>query len=149
MALRLHTTSVGPIEVPAAPAGGNPSHIAFSLAAVAAGPPPSASPFCIVGFYINPVPDGSSEGGQVNIELSRINGEGVIHPAIEIAEGNGVHPQDLVVSYGSVLSSPFSLSFHVSQSPSPTGPGQAYSLLGKVTFFADEGVTLSLTSEEP
>jgi hypothetical protein len=73
----------------------------------------------------------------------------VIHPEIEIAEGIGVSPQDLVVSYGSVLSSSSSLSFHVSQTPSPAGPGTAYRLEGTVNFFAAEDVTLTVTSEEP
>ncbi len=107
-------------------------------------------PFCIVGFYVNPVPaPGGSPGGQVRIALGRINGQGVIHPQIQLAEGPGVRPQDLVVSYGSVLSSSSSLSFHVSQSPAAAGPGTAYRLEGTVTFFADEGMTLTVTSEPP
>ena len=143
MALRLHTFSVGPIQLPAAPAGGSPSHIAFKLTSV-------GGPFCIVGFYVNPVPaPGGSPGGHVRIALGRINGEGVIHPQIQIAEGPGVSPQDLVVSYGSVLSSSSSLSFHVSQTPSPAGPGTAYRLEGTVTFFAAEDVRLTVTSEPP
>ena len=143
MALRLHTLSVGPIQLPAAPAGGSSSYIAFRLTS-------AAGPFCVVGFYVNPVPDaaGSSPGGPVTIALGRINGEGVIHPEIQIAD-YGVRPQDLVVSYGSVLSSSSSLSFHVNQSPAATGPGRAYRLYGTVTFFADELVTLTVTSETP
>jgi len=143
MALQLHTLSVGPIQLPAAPAGGSPSHIAFRLTSI-------AGPFCIVGFYIDPVPDvsGASPGGPVTIALGRINGAGVIHPEIQIAD-YGVRPLDLVVSYGSVLSSSSSLSFHVRQSPAATGPGRAYRLYGTVTFFADEGVTLTVTTETP
>ena len=143
MALRLHTFSFGPIQLPAAPAGGSPSHAAFRLTSV-------GGPFCIVGFYVDaaPAPAGSP-GGHVTIALGRINGNGVIHPEIQIAEGISVAPQDLVVSYGSVLSSSSSLSFHVSQTPSPAGPGTAYRLEGTVTFFADESVTLTVTTEEP
>ena len=143
MALQLHTLSVGPLPLPAAPAGGSPSHIAFRLTSI-------GGPFCIVGFYVSPVPiPGGSPAGHVRIALGRINGAGVIHPEIEIAEGIGVSPQDLVVSYGSVLSSSSSLSFHVSQTPSPAGPGTAYRLEGTVNFFAAEDVTLTVTSEEP
>jgi hypothetical protein len=143
MALQLHTFSFGAIQLPAAAAGGSPSHAAFRFTSV-------GGPFCIVGFFVTPVPaPAGSPGGHVTIALGRINGSGVIHPEIQIAEGIGVAPQDLVVSYGSVLSSSSSLSFHVSQTPSAAGSGTAYRLEGTVTFFADEGVTLAVTAEAP
>ena len=82
MALQLHSFSIGPLPLPAAPAGGSPSHIAFRLTSI-------GGPFCIVGFYVTPVPAlGGSPGGHVRIALGRINGEGVIHPDIQIAEAS-------------------------------------------------------------
>src|SRR6266705_1848859 len=102
MGLQLSTHSFGPIALAAAPPGSTPSHVEFTLTS-------SGGPFCILGFYIEPVKSGGSPAGKVQIALSRINGSGVIHPEFEIAEGIGVRPQDLVVSYGSVMSSSFSI----------------------------------------
>jgi hypothetical protein len=111
MALHLSTHSFGPIVLAAAPPGAAPSHLEFTLTS-------SGGPFCILGFYIDPSKSGGSPAGKVEIELSRINGSGVIHPSFQIAEGMSVRPQDLVVSYGSVMSSSFSIAFHVIQWPS-------------------------------
>ena len=71
------------------------------------------------------------------------------HPAVEIADGFAVRPQDFVESYGSVLSSSSNLSFHVSQTAAPSGTGKAFRLYGTVVFFADESVTLTVTSGAP
>src|SRR4051794_4681978 len=98
MALQLSVFSFGPIALAAAPPGGFPSHTEFTLTS-------SGGPFCIVGFYIEANATGISRvspAGTVDISLSRINGSGVIHPAVQIADGVGVSPRDLVVSYGSV-----------------------------------------------
>jgi hypothetical protein len=142
MALSLLTQSFGSIALAAAPPGSPPSHAAFTITS-------SGGPFCILGFYINAVPLSASVAGQVQIELSRINGSGVIHPAVEIAEGIGVRPQDLALAYGSVMSSSHSLSFHVIQWPSASGTGLAFHIEGTIVFLADEGVTLAVTLSEP
>jgi len=141
VALQLQTHSFGPIDL-AAPVGGVPSHIAFTLTS-------SGGPFCIVGLRLDPSPAGAAPWGQVKIALSRINGMGVTHPEFELAEGVGVRPQDLVVSYGSVLSASSSISFHVLQWPSAAGTGAAFRIYGIVVFFADEMVTLTVTSGAP
>jgi hypothetical protein len=141
MALQLQTYSFGPIDL-AAPAGGIPSHIAFTLTS-------SGEPFCIVGLRIDPSPAGRSPWGQVKIALHRINGMGLIHEDFELAQGVGLRPQDLVVSYGSVFSSSSSLSFHIVQWPTATGAGAAFKFYGIIVFFADETGTLTATSGTP
>jgi hypothetical protein len=141
MALKLSTQSLGLIPLAAAPPGGTPSHTAFTLTS-------SGGPFCIVGFYVS-VLGSASPTGLVQIELSRINGNGVSHPVMELAQGNSVRPQDLVVSYGSVMSSSNSLSFHVVQWPAASGPGASLSIEGTIVFIAEEAVTLAVTITEP
>ena len=69
----------------------------------------------------------------------------MIHPAFEIAKDMGVRPQDLVVSYGSVMSAPFSIAFQVTQSPSASGTGVPFDIFGKVVFLAESGVTLTVS----
>ena len=138
MALQLSTHSFGPIALAAAPPGSTPSHAEFTLTS-------SGGPFCILGFYIDPVISVASPAGKVVIALSRINGNGVIHPEFQIAEGMGVRPQDLVVSYGSVMSSSSSIAFHVIQWPSSSGTGVSFKIYGKVVFLADKTVTLTVT----
>jgi len=142
MAMRLLTQSFDSIAIAAVPPGSPPFHTAFTLTS-------SAGPFCILGFYVNPVPLSASVAGQVQIELSRINGEGVIHPLVGIAEGISVSPQDLVITYGSVMSSSNSLSFHVVQWPSASGTGSTFHLEGTIVFLAEESVTLAVTVTEP
>jgi hypothetical protein len=139
MGLQLSTHSFGPIALAAAPPGSTPSHAEFTLTS-------SGGPFCILGFYIDPSKSGGgSPAGKVEISLSRINGSGVIHPEFEIAEGIGVRPQDLVVSYGSVMSSSFSIAFHVTQWPSSSGTGASFNIFGNVVFLADGTVTLTVS----
>jgi hypothetical protein len=138
MALQLSTHSFGPIALAAAPPGSTPSNVEFTLTS-------SGGPFSILGFYIDPAKQGASPAGTVQIALSRINGSGVIHPQFQIAQGMGVRPQDLVVSYGSVMSSPFSISFQVIQFPADSGPGAAFDIFGNVVFLADKTVTLSVS----
>lgn len=138
MGLQLLTHSFGPIALAAAPPGSVPSHVEFTLKS-------SGGPFCIVGFYIDPVTSDASPAGKVQIGLSRINGSGVIHPEFEIAEGVGVRPQDLIVSYGSVISASFSVSFAAIQFPSSTGTGASFRLHGTVIFIADDDVTLTVS----
>jgi hypothetical protein len=142
MAMTLSTQALGSIALAAAPPGSSPSHTAFSLTS-------SGGPFCILGFYINAVSRIGAVAGKVEVELSRINGSGVIHPAVEIAEGVGLMPQDLVVSLGSVMSSSHSLSFHVVQWPSASGPGVPFNLEGTIVFLAEDTVTLSVSVSEP
>lgn len=142
MALTLSTQSLGSIPLAAAPPGGTPSHTAFTLTS-------SGGPFCIVGFYVDAVVHSASPTGLVQIELSRINGSGVVHPVMELAQGNSVRPQDLVVSYGSVMSSSNSHSFHVVQWPAASGPGASLSIEGTIVFIAEEAVTLAVTITEP
>jgi hypothetical protein len=68
---------------------------------------------------------------------------------VEIAEGLGVRPQDLVVSYGSVMSSSHSLSFHVIQWPSASGTGSAFHIEGTIVFLAEGTDTLTVAVTEP
>jgi hypothetical protein len=138
MALQLSTHSFGPIALAAAPPGSNPSNVEFTLTS-------SGGPFSSLGFYIDPAKQGASPAGNVQIALSRINGSGVIHPQFQIAEGMGVRPQDLVVSYGSVMSSAFSISFQVIQFPADSGAGAAFDIFGNVVFLADKTVTLTIS----
>jgi hypothetical protein len=140
MALKLSTQSLGSIPLAAAPPGGTPSNTAFTLTS-------SGGPFCIVGFYVGAV--SASPTGLVQIELSRINGKGVTHPLMDLAQGYSVRPQDLVVSYGSVMSSSNSLSFHVVQWPPASGPGASLFIEGTIVFIAEEAVTLAVTITEP
>lgn len=142
MALRLLTQSFHSIPLAAAPAGATPSNTAFTVTS-------SGGPFSIVGFLINAVKIGGSLAGLVQIELSRINGDGVIHPTLQLAEGITVRPQDLVISFGTVLSSSHSLSFDVVQFPSASGPGAAFQLEGTITFLAEETDTLAVAVSEP
>jgi hypothetical protein len=142
MAMRLSTQSFGSIAIAAAPAGSTPSNAAFTLTS-------SGGPFCILGFYVNADKLNASVAGLVQIELSRINGQGVVHPPVEIAEGISVKPQDLVVSYGSVMSSSYSLSFQVTQWPAASGTGSSFNIEGTIVFLADETVTLAVTVSEP
>ena len=103
-----------------------------------------------VGFYVSPVTGtGWLPGGTRKNRAGSNQWRGCDTPQIQIAEGIGVSPQDLVVSYGSVLSSSSSLSFHVSQTPSPAGPGTAYRLEGTVNFFAAEDVSLPSPRNSP
>jgi hypothetical protein len=138
MALQLSTQAFGPLALAAAPPGGAPSHIEFSITS-------SGGPFCIVGFYIDASVPGTPPAGKVEIELSRINGNGVIHEKFELADGPTVRPQDLVVSYGSVISTAWSLSFHAVQWPATSGPGVPVNLEGRIVFFADDSVTLTIS----
>jgi hypothetical protein len=138
LGLHLSTHSFGPIALAAAPPGSTPAHAEFTLTS-------SGGPFCVLGFYIDPVKSGGSPAGKVEISLSRINGSGVIHPGFEIAEGMGVRPQDLVVSYGSVMSSSFSIAFHLIQWPSSSGTGASFNIFGSVVFVADVAVTLTVS----
>jgi hypothetical protein len=101
------------------------------------------------GFYVDAAKQGPSVGGKVQIELSRINGLGVIHPIMDLAEGMTVKPQDLVISFGSVLSSASSLSFHAVQWPAAIGTGVSFNIDGRIVFLADETDTLALTITEP
>lgn len=142
MALQLSTQTFGPIALAAAPPGSTPSNTAFTITS-------SRGPFCILGFYINAVKLNAQLAGQVQIDLSRINGSGVVHPALELAEGMGVKPQDLVVSYGSVMSSSYSLSFHVVQWPSASGTGAPFNIEGTIVFLAEATVTLAVAVSEP
>ena len=138
MGLQLSTQSFGPIALGSAPPGSSPSHTEFTLTS-------SGGPFCIVGFYVEPVKSGGGLAGRVEIALSRINGSGVIHPGFEIARDMGVRPQDLVVSYGSVMSSPVSIAFEVIQFPSDSGIGTSFDIFCKVVFLADSIVTLTVS----
>jgi hypothetical protein len=142
MAMKLMEQILGLIPLAAAPPGGAPAHTAFTLTS-------SGGPFCIVGFYVDAAKQGPSVGGKVQIELSRINGLGVIHPIMDLAEGMTVKPQDLVISFGSVLSSASSLSFHAVQWPAAIGTGVSFNIDGRIVFLADETDTLALTITEP
>jgi hypothetical protein len=138
MALQLLTHFFGPIPLAAAPPGGSPSHVEFIVTS-------SGGPFSMLGFYIDPAKVGPAPAGTVNIALSRINGSGVIHPEFQLADGMTVRPQDLVVSYGSVISSSNSVAFAAIQWPSSTGAGAAFNLYGRIVFLADGADTLAVT----
>ena len=137
MALQLSTTSFGPITLAAAPPGGSPSHVEFTIKS-------SGGPFCIVGFQIDPALS-ATPVGKVEIELSRFNGNGVTHETFELADGFGVRPQDLIVSYKSVISTGWSVSFHAVQWPASSGTGVPVNLYGRLIFFADDSVTLTVS----
>ena len=138
MSLQLSTHSFGPLTLGAVPPGGTPSHLEFTIAS-------SGGPFCIVGFYMDASWGSGSPAGKVEIEFSRINGSGVSHETFQLADGVTVRPQDLVVSYKSVISTGWSVSFHAVQWPSSSGAGTAVNLHGKLVFFADETVTLTVS----
>jgi hypothetical protein len=142
MALKLLTQSFGPIPLAAAPPGATPSNTAFTITS-------SGGPFCIVGLYIVAGKLNVQPAGLVQIYLSRINGSGVSHPALELAEGMGVKPQDLVVSYGSVMSSSYSLSFQVTQWPSASGTGAPFDIDGTIVFLAEASDTLTVAVSAP
>lgn len=90
MAIKLMTQSVALLPLQRQCRGGVPAHTAFTLTS-------SGEPFCIVGFYVNAFSTGQSAAAKVQIELSRINGSGVSHPMMDLAEGFTVRPQDLVI----------------------------------------------------
>jgi|KBSMisStandDraft_5_1062788.scaffolds.fasta_scaffold00365_4 hypothetical protein len=142
MAIKLMTHSVGPIALAAALPGGAPANTSFTLTS-------SGEPFCIVGFYVDAARHSPSVSGLVQIELSRINGSGVSHPMIELADGWTVKPQDLVISLGSVMSSSNSLSFHLIQWPAASGTGVSFDIDGRIVFLAEETVTLIVAITEP
>ena len=109
----------------------------------------SFGPFCIVGLKIDPAISSSALLGSVQLGLERINGEGISHPMFEIANGHSVAPQDLVISYGSVLSSAYSLSFQATQWPAASGPGGPVELYGTAVYIAESGATLFAKQVEP
>jgi hypothetical protein len=135
MALQLSSFECGPFTVPAAPPGGTPGIVAFEISS-------NGGPFCIVGFKIDPAVSSPQPLGLVQIGLSRINGEGMTAALFEIANGHEVAPQDLVISYGSVLSSAYSLSFQATQWPAASGTGAELNLYGTITYLADSSATL-------
>jgi hypothetical protein len=142
MALQLSTQSFSSIPLAASPAGSTPSNVAFAITS-------SGGPFSILGFYCNAAKLTGALAGQVQIELSRINGNGVIHPALQMAEGNSVRPQDLVIAYGAQLSSSHSLSFQVTQFPSASGLDAPFHIEGTIVFLAEQTVTLAVAVTEP
>ena len=137
MALQLSSHSFGPIPLPAVPPGSTPAHVAFEIAA-------GGVPFSIVGFYINAYTSSAGPCGRVTIELERINGAGVIAPVFVLADGVSFSPQDLVISYGSVLSTAGSLSFHAIQWPAASGTGCEVKLEGTLTYLADSAAALTV-----
>ena len=106
-------------------------------------------PFCIQGLVASASPSaavGANEFGSVWINLQYIDGIGLSHPYITLADGTtgGFSAYDIVLNYGGPICAAKTVQFGLIQWQAQVGGGTTISVFGEAVISAASGNTVTV-----
>ena len=106
-------------------------------------------PFCIQGLVASASPSaavGANEFGSVWINLQYIDGIGLSHPYITLADGatGGFSAYDIVLNYGGPICAAKTVQFGLIQWQAQTGAGTTISVMGEAVISTASGNTVTV-----